>query len=87
MACEECALLHRELRDVWTGLRHSRRNTAKLVQVNSLLMGDPEKLRLEHSRAVWELADMKAKAGTEDSISSRLSANVAAITARASSVG
>ncbi|WDY60480.1 hypothetical protein [Pseudomonas sp. PSKL.D1] len=57
MAREECALLHSELRDVWAELRRSRRNTAKLVQMNALLMADLEKLRLENKKVMWALAE------------------------------
>lgn len=65
MTRQECLLLHSELRDVWSELRRSRRNVARLVQMNSLLTEDLGKLRIEHSRVRWELSDVYLKAGME----------------------
>ncbi|WP_426119569.1 hypothetical protein [Pseudomonas sp. DSP3-2-2] len=65
MTRQECLLLHSELRDVWAELRRSRRNVARLVQMNSLLADDFGKLRVEHSKVVWELSDIYIKASQD----------------------
>lgn len=65
MTRQECLLLHSELRDVWAELRRSRRNVGRLVQMNSLLADDLGKLRVEHSKVVWELSDIYIKASQD----------------------
>ncbi|OUM75834.1 hypothetical protein AUC60_01645 [Pseudomonas caspiana] len=63
MARHKCTILHSELRQVWSELRRSRSNVAKLVQINSLLASDLEAVRRECDKARWELSDMQGRTG------------------------
>ncbi len=65
MARQECTILHSELRQVWSELRRSRSNVAKLVQMNSLLTSDLEAVRRECDKARWELSDMQGRTGSQ----------------------
>ncbi|SER06034.1 hypothetical protein SAMN03159444_03120 [Pseudomonas sp. NFACC02] len=62
---QQCKLLIDELDDAWLEVRQSRKNVAKLVQMNSSLSNELTTLKREHEKVRWELSDIRLKDGLE----------------------